>query len=396
VIRTERAHLHTAAITHPGLRRENNEDRYAVSAHWVDSEEDHPYEGLPSVLAVVSDGIGGHKAGEVASELAVETISQVVIESDAWKPTAILNQAVIQTNELIAEQAEADPAQEGMGATCVCTWVIGDSLYAVSVGDSRIYLIRGDQIRQLTTDHTWVQEAIEHGALTPEQAQDHPNAHVIRRYLGTYESINPDFRLRLQADETDRQAKANQGMKLVPGDRLVLCTDGLTDLVSDDEILRIVNTHPRDEALKELVDLANERGGHDNITIVMLKVPSGDADLQKTIPIPKRRDWRKYLITLGILALVAMVIAVVSGLAWYLTKSPSSTLTATPTTLQTNTSVPGLPHGQATATPSITNSPSPLPTSPQVTYTPWPTNTPASISAAQGNSPFIYLPNGGY
>jgi protein phosphatase len=103
-------------------------------------------------------------------------------------------------------------------------------------GDSRLYLIRNGKALRLTTDHTWVQEAVEKGLITPDQARDHPNAHVLRRHLGSQIGVEPDFRLRMDPSQNNGQAVANQGMRLLPGDQLLLCSDGLTDLVEDEEI----------------------------------------------------------------------------------------------------------------------------------------------------------------
>ena len=145
-----------------------------------------------------------------------------------------------------------------MGTTAVCAWIIGDRLYTAAAGDSRLYLLRSGALQRLTTDHTWVQEALDHGALSPEGARDHPNAHVIRRYLGAKHPLRADLRLRLHPDESDAQAEANQGLRLLPGDRLLLCSDGLTDLVEDAEILAALSTDsPTKEALHGLVALAN-------------------------------------------------------------------------------------------------------------------------------------------
>lgn len=145
------AHLHVAASTHPGMRGKNNEDQYAVSAY-TRSETDF----TPSLLAILSDGIGGHRAGEVASRLSVETISRIVAESDGTQPSAILERAITQASLAIFQQADTQPDKRGMGATCVCAWVIGNQLYTASVGNSRLYLLRGSSITQLTTDHTWI------------------------------------------------------------------------------------------------------------------------------------------------------------------------------------------------------------------------------------------------
>ena len=268
MILAEEAHLSIAVATHPGLRGKANEDRYSVTAYHSSSEDP-----TPSVLAILADGIGGHRAGEIAAQLAIDNISKFIANSPPDRPTLVLTQAFIHTNQLILNFAGANPKLIGMGTTCVCVWVIGDRLYAASVGDSRLYLERGENLFCLTTDHTWVQEALSHGALTPEQAKAHPNAHIIRRFLGSLNVLQPDIRLRLQPTETDAQSENNQGLQLLPGDRLMLCTDGLTDLVLDSELLNILHKGTLNKIPSQLVDLANQRGGHDNITVVMLEVP---------------------------------------------------------------------------------------------------------------------------
>jgi protein phosphatase len=151
---------------------------------------------------------------------------------------------------VIYEQSLQDQALLGMSTTCVCAWVIGDRLFAASVGDSRLYLVRNGAITCLTTDHTWVQEAIEAGAITPEQARQHPNAHIIRRHLGSPQPVVPDYRLRFRPDLTDIEAEAIQGMRLLPGDDLLLCSDGLTDLVGDEEILAAVAGQDLEKSLE--------------------------------------------------------------------------------------------------------------------------------------------------
>ncbi len=268
MIVAEKAHLQIAAATHPGMRGKANEDRYSVNAYQLSSDDP-----TPSVLAILADGIGGHRAGEVAAQLAIENINKFISNSPTDQPALVLQQALVHTNQLILNFSEANPALVGMGTTCVCAWVIGDQLFGASVGDSRLYLQRGAQIIRLTTDHTWVQEALARGSLTPEQVKGHPNAHIIRRFLGSTQAMNPDLRLRLSPEETDAQAEANQGLDLLPGDRLILCTDGLTDLVRDVEILGILRARQLDQCPSQLVELANQRGGHDNITVVSMEVP---------------------------------------------------------------------------------------------------------------------------
>lgn len=387
MIPAKRSHLFVTAVTHPGMKRKNNEDRYAVSAYEI-SAENH----TPSVLAVISDGIGGHRAGEVAAEIAVETISQVMAGSDARQPITTLQSALLHTSQIIRAQAESDFRQKGMGATCACAWVIGDSLYTVHLGDSRIYLIRNRNIYRLTVDHTWIQEALEYGALTPEQAERHPNSHVIRRYLGSKNPVDPDFRMKLDPSETDDQSRANQGMRLLPGDQLILCSDGLTDLVDDGSILVEITSNPLEEALNRLVSLANQRGGHDNITIVGLEVPKTGRGWEHE---SKRGAHKKSRRNTLILAISGMTIIAILGmvmLGWYFFADrsrslPIQTQSSDTPMVGTSTEIPGLfsPKG-ASATVSFTTTPT-RPGSPTPTFTAWPTNTPEVLTSTPSPTP---------
>lgn len=275
------SHLNVAADTHPGMLGKQNEDRYSISAYRFTSGD-----RIQSVLAILADGIGGHRAGEVAADLAVENISKYVLENSSNHPVQTLKQAFTYTNQIILDHSREDNSLSGMGTTCVCAWVIGDQLYAASMGDSRLYLQRGAKIMRLTTDHTWIQEALTQGTLKPDQIQGHPNAHIIRRFLGSQNTVNPDMRIRLSPDESDAQAEAHQGLRLLPGDRLVLCSDGLTDLVQDAEILNILRAYQIDAGPAHLINLANQRGGHDNITVLILEVPQ-PADITRPILIHK-------------------------------------------------------------------------------------------------------------
>ena len=269
MIRSSLAHLHLAALSHPGLAGKNNEDRYAVASFHVSKED-----ARPSVFAVVCDGIGGHRAGEVAAELAVNYISQGVATSNARKPLKIMENAIEDASQAIAAHSAGKAEEEGMGATCACAWVIENKLFTAYVGDSRIYLMRGNHIRRLTKDHTWVQEAVDKGILTIYQARDHPNVHVIRRHLGSFQPPKVDFRMYLEGDETDDEAMRNQSFALEAGDVILLCSDGLTDLVWDDEILKTVRSKVNfNSAAQALVELANQRGGHDNISVVLMAMP---------------------------------------------------------------------------------------------------------------------------
>jgi serine/threonine protein phosphatase PrpC len=308
MIRTTRASLDIAAVTHPGMAGRQNEDRLAVSSYQV-SQNDPTL----SVFAIVSDGIGGHRAGEVAAEMAAETISHMVAQSDARRPLEILDNAIQITSDAIASKAKDDVQRLGMGTTCACAWVIGNRLFTASVGDSRIYLLRNGSLTQITVDHTWVQEAVEKGFLAPQEVRDHPNVHVIRRYLGSSKTPRADIRMRLAADESDSQSRSNQGLSLLPGDLLILCTDGLTDVLEDADIELAVRGLDLRLAAQNLVDQACARGGKDNITVVLLLVPWQDIRLDQEANTKKRKYWLWAMWGLIGLVLLALFIA---GLAW--------------------------------------------------------------------------------
>jgi len=284
MIRSTLAHLQVAAISHAGMSGKNNEDRYSVSSFQLSKDDSRP-----AIFAVVADGIGGHRAGEVAAELAVNYITAGVAESNAKKPAYILETAIQNASQSIASHSAGKEDQDGMGSTCACVWVIENRLYTAYVGDSRIYLLRGRHIQRLTIDHTWVQEAYEKGIITAEQMHDHPNLHVIRRHLGGVKLPEIDFRLRIDDSETNEESENNQGFHLAPGDTILLCSDGLTDLVWDDEILKTIRSK-RDMRLAAdaLINLANERGGHDNITVVIMSMPNLEETVKKKTGI---LDW---------------------------------------------------------------------------------------------------------
>jgi len=376
LIPAKRAHLYTAAASHSGKKRSNNEDRYAVSAHRLGEKA-----ATPSLLAVLCDGVGGHRAGEVAAEIAVEKISAIIAASDGSQPVDILSLAIQRAAEAVSAQAQTSPELNGMGATCVCAWVIGERLYAAWMGDSRLYLWRGGRLQKLSIDHTWVQEALDHGALTPEQARNHPNAHVIHRYLGSRHPTPPDVRLRLSPEESDEQAEANQGLHLQPGDCLLLCSDGLTDMLNDEDIQEVLQTHSRQKAVDVLLHQSLERGGHDNITIVLLEMP--DRSSQSRLPSAQTGQRRAALTCALVAFLGGLVLLAGAALTWYLVRQPLVKPTATPTSAPlilptggpsatlpgtslspTAADLPDLPPMKVTATP---------PSGP--TRTPWPTNT---------------------
>jgi protein phosphatase len=393
LITAKRSHLLVSAVSHPGQSGKNNEDRYGVTAFEVDDEQH-----TPSLLAVIADGIGGHRAGEVAAELAVNSITQGVASGDPAQPVNTLNHAVIQASGVIYQSAQKDPVLHGMGSTCACAWVIGDRLFTASVGDSRIYLVRGERILQLTTDHTWVQEAIDKGALHPDQARAHPNAHVIRRYLGSRQEVVPDVRLRTFGDEHDF-SEANQGMSLFSGDILLLSSDGLTDLVANHEILGLIRGNDLSSSLDNLVNLANQRGGHDNITIIALEVPPLTDHSPSNPPAPKVRRWAPVsCLMVGFLVVIGSLF--LGSVYWFIQRGevagdaaptqPVIQVTLFPPTAPSGTggssggSTPTLflsspEPGIQTRTPAMITQPVGSATASDFTLTPWPTNTPGPL-----------------
>ena len=399
MIHVKQAHFPVIALTHAGMSGKNNEDQFAVSAYRFG-----PDNRQPAMLAVLSDGIGGHRGGEVASEIAVNTISQKVSNSDGTQPVDLLRDAFVSASAEIYRQAEASPERKGMGATCACALILGQRLYTATIGDSRIYLIRGGAIRQISIDHTWIREMLDAGVITPKEAEGHPNAHVIRRYLGSPNPPQVDFRLHLSDEENDEKSEANQGLLLQPGDRLLLCSDGLTDLVKDNEILAALCEKDMYGAGSGLIDLANQRGGHDNITLISIRVP----ERRSTASFFRALPWKKLALgCAGLVVLALLAIGIVFGGIWLSGKNeptpsrPAPTgfvSSAAPKTSASDTGK-GLPTTsgktvQASSAPTQPSSPANTPTltlrplpsgtptltlqpsdTPGPSPTPWPTNT---------------------
>jgi PPM family protein phosphatase len=262
-----------------------------------------------------------------------------------------------------------------MGTTCACAWVIDDRLYTANLGDSRIYLLRGEHLIQLTTDHTWIQEALDAGIITEAERGKHPNAHVIRRFLGSEKIPQPDFRLWFYESESGEEALENQGLPLLSGDKLLLCSDGLTDLVTDDEICAVLLDDSRAGAPETLIKMANQRGGHDNTTVVTLTVPGGTTSLVK-----KANRRRKLVGWLSLLVILGMVISVVIWRQPLSEIFQAGNMTETPTEAAdqpafVGTTAPIFPSSTNTVTTtaeSIDSQGMPIPT-----LTPWPTHTQA-------------------
>ena len=246
--------LATAGLTHSGQVRPLNEDFWQVAD---ESETAHLWEQRGRLL-IVADGMGGHAAGEIASSLAVETLyRQYYDEDDIPLPPAIrLERAVIEANLSVYEQAVTVDAQSGMGTTLVAAVVHEGRALIANVGDSRAYLIRDGQATQITDDHSWVAEQVKLGTITQEQAQTHAYRNLVTRCLG--------HRPGMQVDIFEH--------RLRQGDVLLLCSDGLSNQVPDVELAAVLTEQTPEQGVQTLVDMANQKGGPDNITAVVAQV----------------------------------------------------------------------------------------------------------------------------
>jgi PPM family protein phosphatase len=226
--------VRVGAATDIGQVREGNEDSYLVVAP----------------LYAVADGMGGHRGGEVASSLALETVQQLFERREGT-----LADQVAQANRAVYDRSQSDRSVSGMGTTLTAALIDGDTVHLVHVGDSRAYLLRGGELSQLTEDHTLVHRMVMEGEITAAEAETHPHRSILTRALGVDESV--------QVDEGD--------VRVEGGDRLLLCSDGLTGMVPDDQIQEIMlDAADPQEAVDRLVKVANRAGGIDNITAVVV------------------------------------------------------------------------------------------------------------------------------
>ncbi|MFQ5510284.1 MAG: Stp1/IreP family PP2C-type Ser/Thr phosphatase [Candidatus Krumholzibacteriia bacterium] len=247
--------LDSFELTDDGKVRQNNED--AVGKCEPNGETAQAEKGS---LYVVADGMGGHRGGEIASKLAVDTIISWYYASESDDAIEALRQSFIKANDVIHRKSIADVELFGMGTTCT-TMVLkqGDAFFA-HVGDSRAYVLRGGKLKQVTEDHSLVGEMVRSGILSDEDAQNHPKRNVITRSLGTQEELATDF--------------PSSPYKTADGDVFLLCSDGLTTMVTDDEVEAILKANSPRKACKELVELANKKGGKDNVTVQIVKIDS--------------------------------------------------------------------------------------------------------------------------
>jgi serine/threonine protein phosphatase PrpC len=245
--------LERAALTDVGCQRENNEDRFS---YWEpDNEEDFRAKGR---LVIVADGMGGYEGGQEASRLAVEAIESAYSDGKGADPQSSLVNAFSAAHARILQEAQLRPDLHGMGTTCTAAALVGRNLYYAHVGDSRLYLVRSANISRLSHDHSYVSRLVEQGVISPEQAEHHPQRHVLTAALGAGHDIAPDF--------------PSEPVNLQHGDILVLCTDGLWSMMRDEEIQAAVHLDSLAEACEDLVQTAKQRGGPDNITVQILRI----------------------------------------------------------------------------------------------------------------------------
>lgn len=236
------------AKTDIGKVRTMNQDYFIASAQ-------RPH------LFILCDGMGGHKSGEIASRTAAESIETYVrmhstLDLDEGKAKRLLNGAVQYANNIVSTRAASNEAYQGMGTTTEVCLLDFDTLYIAHVGDSRVYLLREGKLTQLTKDHSYVEELVQNGLITEAEAKHHPDKNVITRAVGTNRTVECDF----------------SALALKQGDTLLMCSDGLTNMLTESEMknLLISDENP-DIVVENLIDCANGKGGKDNITAIVIR-----------------------------------------------------------------------------------------------------------------------------
>jgi serine/threonine protein phosphatase PrpC len=254
--------LDVAQLTDVGRKRPHNEDNMAYVI-----PKDGQVMAKKGALFIVADGMGGHAAGEVASEIAVDTVSSIYYQDENDDLALSLMNAIKRANALIHQRAAENMLRSGMGTTCVAAVLRGDMAYVANVGDSRAYLVRKGQAKQVSQDHSWVEEQVRAGLLTKDQARSHAQRNVITRSLGTQAEVEVDVFSEV----------------LEEGDTLILCSDGLSGSIGEDDLRAIVNQYVPQESVYHLVERANENGGPDNITAIVVRVQEVGEESPRTL-----------------------------------------------------------------------------------------------------------------
>ena len=242
------------AITDIGRKRQLNQDFIYLS--------ETPIGNLPNVF-IVADGMGGHNAGDYASRYAVETVVEEIGASFEKNPVKIMGRAIDKANAMIRQKAREDVSLNGMGTTMVIATCMGRYLEVANVGDSRLYVVHENRIEQVTQDHSLVEEMVRMGGIDRASARNHPDKNIITRAIGARDYVEADF----------------FNLELQTGDMILLCSDGLTNMIEDDVIYRILtNGRSLKNRVEELVETANQNGGKDNISVIVIEPSAGEYD----------------------------------------------------------------------------------------------------------------------
>ncbi|MGI6059965.1 MAG: Stp1/IreP family PP2C-type Ser/Thr phosphatase [Blautia sp.] len=243
------------SITDVGQKRTVNQDFVFTS--------ETPVGNLPN-LFVVADGMGGHKAGDFASSYAVEVLLSTIREDENSNPVKIIRAAIENANTQLLREASDNEAMSGMGTTMVLVTIVGHYAYVANVGDSRLYLIDENKISQITKDHSLVEEMVRMGEISRDDARNHPDKNIITRALGAGRDVDVDF----------------FDIRLTPGDILLLCSDGLSNMVPDEDIRQVIRTSETlEETGRRLVSMANDNGGRDNIAVVLVEPETKEVEV---------------------------------------------------------------------------------------------------------------------
>lgn len=256
-------------LSHRGRVRSHNEDRLRLT-HFVTRGDNRVV-----LLAVLADGVGGHRGGEIAAEICVQTIADHISACSSLEdPPQLLRSAFISANRSVLTQSASNAALQGMATTCVCALIIENQLFLANLGDSRAYLYRPNNLIQLTHDHTlledtpWLNLSGVHAS-----SHNNPFSHVLSRYLGSSQPPEVDLRMRLPTGEGSPDLHNNQGYRLQSGEKILLCSDGLSNMLSDDDIHSILSTYQGRKAVQRLVLCALQNGGFDNISVILIESP---------------------------------------------------------------------------------------------------------------------------
>lgn len=240
------------SLTDVGCHRENNEDR---CDYW-EPASDKEF-GRKGRLAIMADGMGGYEGGQEASRIAVETIERIYADGSSSDPQLLLIDGIQAAHQSILQFANEHPGLLGMGTTCTAIALVGAHLYYAHVGDSRLYLVRDGKISRITRDHSYVNRLVETGLISSQEAENHPHRNILTAALGAGDDVVPEY--------------PAAPLQLADSDVLLLCTDGLWGVVTDDEIQTAMSEKNLQAACENLVRLAKQRGGPDNITVMAIR-----------------------------------------------------------------------------------------------------------------------------